>query len=204
MGSVASLELPHGVLTNVEHVSGRDGRVGYSSDLDSARGLANAQANAPARRVSFVVADLANAVVSSLAPDQHDLLAAVTQRWARGQLPRRRRWSWFGGSVGFGVDPAVLSEVIYPLLTATLAQVAGDVVLTAWLRRRWWRRHFAAGTPNPPQVLVSLDERQLDALRAACVTHAVTLGLSKARAAVLADAIHGAVCRELAKGNDLA
>lgn len=38
------------------------------------------------------------------------------------------------GSVGSGLEPTVLSDLIYPLFTGTFAQVLGSAAVTGWRR----------------------------------------------------------------------
>lgn len=149
--------------------------------------------------LTIVLADLAQSVVAAQAPEQVELLAAVTARWESGEVPGRRRWGWTGGSVGSGIEPVVLSNLIYPLLTGTLAQVLGSAAVEGW-RRRWWRhRRRGSDLPSVPRVQVTLDVDQIEAVRVASVAHGMALGLSEARATILADAVHGVLCRALAK-----
>jgi hypothetical protein len=143
-----------------------------------------------ADQVIITQADVAEGVIRAVAPDQLDLLAAVTAEWDAGRAPGRRRWGWLGGSIGSGIEPAVLTDVIYPLLTGTFAQALGTAAISGWRRRRWWRRRGRRALSGP-RAQVTLDVGQLDAVRAACVTHGMTLGLSKAKATVLADAMQG-------------
>ncbi|MDN3357881.1 hypothetical protein [Actinomadura sp. DC4] len=136
-------------------------------------------------RVVILLGDLARKVVEKTAPEQLDLFAEVTAQWADGRVPGRRRHGWLGGSVGSGFEHVVTSEVIYPLLSGTLAQVLGTAVAT----RRWRRRR--RDVPPLPQVRVALDAGQIAAFRSICISHGMTLGLSEAEATLLADAVHG-------------
>jgi hypothetical protein len=92
----------------------------------------------PAGDVTIVLADLARGAVTATAPEQLELLAAVTAGWEAGDIPGRRRWGWMGGGVGSGIEPVVTSEIIYPLLTGTLGQVLGTAAITG--QQRWRRR----------------------------------------------------------------
>lgn len=143
-----------------------------------------------AGRLTIAVADLAHDVVAATVPEQLELLTAVTVAWEAGKVPGRRRWGWTGGSVEFGVDPTVTTLIIYPLLTGTLGQVLGTAAVNVRRRRR--QRDVRAAQ-------VTLDARQIEMLRSACVSYGVTLGLSKAKATVLAEAIYGVLCRALAE-----
>lgn len=106
----------------------------------------------------------------------------------------RRRWEWTGGSVGSGMGPVVTAEIIYPLLTGTLGQVLGAAAVS----RPWrWRRRRDVRAAHA--VRVTLDAEQVDMLRSAWISYGMTLGLSRPRATVLAEAIHGALCRAMAE-----
>lgn len=153
-------------------------------------GVHGEMAAGPSGRVTVTIADLARDVVSVSAPEQVELLAVVTARWEAGFGPGSRRRGWLGGSVGSGIDPLLTSEIIYPLLTGTLAQVLGTAAVAGW-RWRWWRHRRPADVPTVPAVRVTLDAGQLEAVRAACIAHGRSLGLSKARAVLLADAVYG-------------
>ena len=156
-----------------------------------------AAGEASVRRLTIVLADLARDVVAATAAEQVELLAAVTDRWEAGDVPGRRRWGWMGGSVGSGIDPAATSEIIYPLLTGTLAQVLGTGAVVGWRRR--WRRRRHSEVPAVPRTQVTLDADQIELLRSACISHGVALGLSRSKATILADAVHGALCRAMAE-----
>lgn len=150
----------------------------------------------PAGRVTIVLGDLALEVVTLTAPEQMDLFAEVTARWEADRGPGRRRSGWLGGSVGSGFEHLVTSEIIYPLLSGTLSQVLGTAVVA--LRCRRWRRRRHHDAPPLPRIQVALDADQIAAFRSVCIAHGVTLGLSKAKATVLADAIHGALVQAMA------
>jgi hypothetical protein len=98
-----------------------------------------------------------------------------------------RRPGRLGGSVGSGFVHTATAEVIYPLLSGAFSQVLGTAAVAGWRRRRWRRR---AAVPLP-LVRVTLERDRLEELHAACVGHGVALGLSRAKATVLADAING-------------
>jgi hypothetical protein len=159
--------------------------------------VTHATAKAPVRRFPIALADLAHDMVAAEAPRQLELLAAVTARWEAGNVPGRRLGQWTGGSVGSGIAPVVTSDIIYPLLTGTLAQVLGSAAVVGF-RRRWWRRR-SGSIPPVPRVLVTLDAAQIDAVRAECISHGVRLGLSRSKATVLADAMYGVLSRTIAE-----
>jgi hypothetical protein len=146
--------------------------------------------NAGTSKERVTIADLARHVVGEVGPAQLDYLELVTESWERGAAPRRAR-SWTGGTVGSGVQPWVLADLVYPLLAGTFAQVLGAAAFARLQRRRWWRRRRAVAPPEP----VTLTLEQIERARAACVAHGMTLGLSEAEATMLADAVHGALRR---------
>jgi hypothetical protein len=152
---------------------------------------------APVRRFPIALADLAHDMIAAEAPRQLELLAAVTVRWEAGDVPAQRRRWWTGGSVGSGIHPNVASDIVYPLLTGTLAQVLGNAAVGGF-RWRWWRRR-PDSVPPVPRVLVTLDAAQIDAVRTECVSHGMRLGLSRSKATVLADAMYGVLSRALAE-----
>ncbi|MFC5094407.1 hypothetical protein [Amycolatopsis plumensis] len=123
-------------------------------------------------------------------------LALVTAEWAAGKDSRKPAGAWTGGEVGLGgTDPSVLSDIIYPLLTGTAAQVLGAAGFAGLQRRRWWRRR--SRTTKPAQLALDVD--RIDEVRGVCLVHGQTLGLNEAEAALLADAVEAAL-RRAAKG----
>jgi hypothetical protein len=147
-------------------------------------------------RVTMSLADLAEGVISAAVPGQRELLASVTASWRAGDTRGRRRRGWMGGSVGFGADPWVTSEIIYPLLTGTLAQVLGTA--SAAGSRRWWRRPKPRHARTAGAMRVDIGADQVGLIRSACISHGITLGLPEPEAALLADALAGVLWRALA------
>lgn len=138
----------------------------------------------------MTIADLARHVVGEVEPTQLDYLELVTaDREGRG-APRGSR-TWNGGTVGSGVQPWVLADLVYPLLAGTFAQVLGAAAFARLQRRRWWRRKRAV----VPSARIVLTPEQVERARAACIAHGMTLGLSESEATMLADAVHGALRR---------
>ncbi|MET8154298.1 hypothetical protein ACIBSW_18545 [Actinoplanes sp. NPDC049668] len=148
------------------------------------------------KTVTVELGELARAAVLTAAPDQIDLYAAATARWDAGAGRRGRT----GGSVGSGIEPMLLAEVIGPVLLGAAAEVLGAATVAAWGRRRRWFRRRRDARPGPA-TRVTLDPDQVEALRAACVRHATTLGLGPAEATMLADAVHGALSQALAEAD---
>lgn len=138
----------------------------------------------------MTIAALARHVVGKIEPAQLDYLDLVTaDREGRGTAPGSRNWT--GGTVGSGVQPWVLADLVYPLLAGTFAQVLGATAFARLQRRRWWRRKREV----PPSARIFLTPEQVERARTACVEHGMTLGLSEAEATMLADAVHGALQR---------
>jgi hypothetical protein len=158
---------------------------------------ATARPDGPAPAVLRIpLVDLARAAVTQVVPEQKDYFELVTAAWDDGVRPSGGGAGWTGGSVRSGVDPSVLSDVIYPLLTGTIAQIVGAAGFAGLRRKRWWRRSRKQVTSAVVEVPIS----QLDQVREVCVTHGTTLGLSVAEATMLADAVYG-VLRSRGDGN---
>ena len=98
---------------------------------------------------------------------------------------------WTGGSVGIGVDPVVLSEVIFPVLTGAVAQIMGTAAGSWWQRVR--RRRTAVALS--PETVVTISAAQLEQIKAECVRSARALGMLPAKAQVLGDAVLGVLSR---------
>ena len=142
---------------------------------------------------SVDLAVVAKDAVTTVAPEQADLVTVS---------PARRRRDWTGGAVGSGIDPVLLGEVVGPVLLGASAEVLGAAAVAAWRGRPRWRlrRRPRPSTPDTaalPPAPVTLDAGQVRALRAACVRHGTTLGLSPSEADLLADAVEGALNRAL-------
>jgi hypothetical protein len=146
-------------------------------------------------RTTVGLRELARAVVERTDPQQRALFDEVTAAHLSGRADRRRHGR-AGGSVGSGFDHVTTAEVVYQLLAGACSQVLGTAVV-AGARRRWWRRRRAESPPLP-LVTVTLDRDRLDELHAACVGHGMALGLSRAKAKVLADAVHGRLAQLMA------
>lgn len=146
---------------------------------------------------AVTVAELAEAVVATVAPEELELLPEVTAAWRAGDLAGLKSGKWLGGSIGFGVDPELIVMVIYPILTGAVTQLMGIVASSGWRRfvdrlRRRRRR--------PPTVLSSavLDKDKAEQLRAACFSQALEVGVPEPRATLIADAVYGYLLRTAA------
>jgi hypothetical protein len=144
---------------------------------------------------TVTVAELAEAVVAAVAPNELELLPEVTTAYRAGDLAGVKGGKWLGGSIGFGIDPGLTAMVIYPIITGAMSQLMGTVATSAWqrlvdrLRRR--RR-------KPPMVLSSTVLDQAEQMRAACVAQALEAGVPEARATLIADAVYGYLVRTAA------
>jgi hypothetical protein len=163
------------------------------------------------------VTDIVRDVVRELAPEELAVFEPVAERWRRGgRRPERSP----GAAVGFGVEDVLLAQLAFPVVTAAVGEVLGDLSLDRLRARRRGRRpdagpeSVAAGPAAqsshpqaaPPELAgpeaaragghaaadALTPQQRLD-LREACLRHAVTLGMSPARAALLADAVLGSL-----------
>ncbi|PPK71237.1 hypothetical protein V5P93_003102 [Actinokineospora auranticolor] len=134
--------------------------------------------------VTVALAGVARAAIAAAAPGELDYFDLVAVSWHDGG--RRGVAGAAAGTVGSGAGPVVFSDVVFPLLTGAVAQVVGAAAFAGLRKRRWWRRRR-----EPAAVAIRLD--QVAAVRAACVAHGMTLGLSESEATLLADAINGAL-----------
>jgi hypothetical protein len=143
--------------------------------------------NGASGRVVVPLADLARGVVAQTDPGQLDLLPLQISAWEAGK-DRGRRRGWLAGTVEFGVDPIVTSQIILPVLVNALSQVLGTAAIARLKRRKRCDAHA---------LQVTLDAGQLDQFLSECVADAIRQGLPKSKATVLGDAIYGVLCRRL-------
>ncbi|MFD9733354.1 hypothetical protein [Umezawaea sp. NPDC059074] len=150
----------------------------------------------------MMVAEVARRLVEAENPKELGRLAEVTALWESGRAPRPRSRRWQGGSIGSGLAPWVLSDVVYPLLTGTFAQVLGAATFAGLQRRRdrWLRpRRYRAAVAAVPSTQLALNRVEIAALRKACVDHGMALGLSRSKATLLADALIGVLVERLGR-----
>jgi hypothetical protein len=107
--------------------------------------------------------------------------------------------------VGFGVETLLVTQLAFPIITAAIGEVLGDVAgdrLRLWTSRRTGRRAATAGVTAADSEAEKASERpghdvltaeQVRALHDACERHARVLGMSAAKATLLADAVLGAL-----------
>jgi hypothetical protein len=130
--------------------------------------------------------ELARLAVVSAAPDELELLPDATRAWLDGARSGGRTGEWTGGSIGFGLDPSVLVEVVFAILTGTIAEVMGDAVT----RRRFWGRRRRREPSAPVPALTPEQARQV---REVCLVQALNAGVKPSKAALMADAVSGAL-----------
>jgi hypothetical protein len=158
------------------------------------------------------VAEVARVVISRLAPQELAVFDAMAARWLAGDMPRRRPGRMPGAAVGFGIDAVLLSELVFPIVTAAVGEVFGTVVVERIRPRRRSARSPAEPQATPPEAsagtagartagerpgdVVKLTGQQMHDLHDACRRHAMTLGLPPEMAVLLADAVVGALHSE--------
>jgi hypothetical protein len=144
----------------------------------------------PAVRPGFP--ELAREIVAEIAPAELNFLPSVTQSWLAGELngpPAGRRGpDWLGGSIGIGLDPDLITLVIYPVLTGALSPVMENAVMGGW--RRWRRRRV-----KPRAEIPAFDAAQLELIGRRGYDCAVQAGLAKPTAQLLSNALVGALAR---------
>jgi hypothetical protein len=139
-------------------------------------------------------------VVGQLEPEQLESVDPVAKAWLSGDLDKRRlRLSGGGGGVGAGVEEYLLAELLFPIVSGAFGNVLGTVAVEP--KRFKWKKQqpplpaATEGEAAGASALPPLTGEQAEELRAACVQHARAMGMSAARAAVLADAIIGSMTR---------
>jgi hypothetical protein len=136
------------------------------------------------------VVEIARAVVRELEPEELPVFDGVADAWRRDGRKRGRLVKAPGASVGFGLEAVLLSQLVFPIIAAAAGEVLGGISedrLQA--RRRRSARHDDAKDIKPSAVTGP----QALALHDACQRHARALGMSAARAALLADAVVGSL-----------
>jgi hypothetical protein len=149
----------------------------------------------------WVVA-VARQAISTAAPRELAVFDGVADSWLAGKDQRRGQP---GSAVGFGVVSVLLSELIFPMLSGGLGEVLGNEMWEKIRPRpKGAHKRIAGQRKGASQPVTSVDVRftrqQSEALRAACLRHGVAMGLPTDKAALLADAILGAVGAATAPG----
>ncbi len=178
----------------------------------SQRGIQDPAADAgpaPVHAVTFAgplsaeqVVEVARAVVRDLEPEELPVFDAVADAWLRDRPKRSRLVKAPGASVGFGIEAVLLSQLVFPIIAAAVGEVLGGITEDHLHARR--RRSAHRGDAKEVKAAANdtaragesyahqaVSRRQALALHDACQRHARTLGLSPARAALLADAVVG-------------
>jgi hypothetical protein len=150
------------------------------------------------------VIEAAREVVRQLEPEELVVFDATAEAWLAGDLQRRGRQREPGAAVGFGIEAVLLSELVFPIIAGAMSQVLGTAVTPVAERLRFRRhkdRQAAAGSAaespggNGDQAAV-LTAGQLRDVHDACQRDAAAMGLTPARAALLADAVVGTLSAE--------
>lgn len=147
----------------------------------------------PAPLLTFSLNAVTRSAVERMAPQELEFLADALTAWERQDLPQRRGRRAAAGTVGLGVDIALVTETVLVVLTGATIEVLGTVATDAWQRRSRWRRGGHERRAPATQHRFALTVGQADLLREACRRHGQTLGLSAEQADLLADAVLGAI-----------
>lgn len=162
------------------------------------RAVPGAAAAGAGIEMTLGLAALARHIIRAVAPEQVELVERIPARWTVEEAPGSKRWGWVGGTVASGMVPAVLGEIVFPLLTGVFTQVLGTSALHGWQQRRWLRRRPAE--PPVAQVHLYLDTDQITRLRSTCAAYARTLGLGNPEADLLAAALADTLQQALDEG----
>jgi hypothetical protein len=137
--------------------------------------------------MSLTYPELVHQVISEVAPAELELLPEVTAVWLDGEGSSGTGAK--GGSIGIGLDPSLITLVVYPVVAGAVASVLGDTAIEG---RRW---AFRRRKPRAPVEVPPLSAEQLDAVGEAVRVRAADVGLTKKKAGLLADAVCGALAR---------
>lgn len=138
-----------------------------------------------------LVLTAARATVARVAPEELEVFDSVADLW-RGEADRGG-WSAPGGAVGFGIESALMTEILIQVAAAAIAEVfafAAGRARSGWQRWRRRRRGEPLASTTVPESWGAEDDARL---RAATHRHAIALGLAADQADLLADALIGAV-----------
>jgi hypothetical protein len=155
------------------------------------------------------VEQLAREVVRLIAPEELVSFAEVSSPYLENPRRAERRWrKAHDDSLGFGVgDIAELVTPVIVLVSGSVVTALSDSLVDSvrggvdrMVRRvfgRFRRRPAAEALALP---VSELTEEQLSVVRTIALAHARKLGMGKAKAEVLADAIVGALVRRDSRG----
>jgi hypothetical protein len=141
--------------------------------------------------VESLVLAASRAAVTRMAPEELEVFDSVATAW-RSRVDRTD-WSTPGGSVGFGIESALVTELVMRAAGAAIGEVFSFAASRARSGWRRWRRRRKGDPPASGTVPArwSIDDEAR--LREATERHATALGLSAAQAGLLADALVGAL-----------
>jgi hypothetical protein len=152
------------------------------------------------------VSEVVREVVRQLAPEELPVFASMADDWLSGHRRRWRSGKPPGSAVGFGVETLLFTQLAFPIVTGAIGDVFGDVMEDRgrlWKKRRAGRRASTTtgvkaagqgtGKSNERPAQDVLTSAQVRALHDACERHARVLGMSAAKATLLADAVLGAL-----------
>jgi hypothetical protein len=162
------------------------------------------ESQASGRPLSAVqVSEVVREVIRQLAPEELPVFDRMADDWLSDGPRRRRPGKPPGAAVGFGVETLLLTQLAFPIITAAIGEVLGDVAgdrVRLRASRRAGRRAATAEVTAADSEAGKTSERpardmltsdQVRALHAACERHARVLGMSAAKARLLADAVLG-------------
>jgi hypothetical protein len=157
-----------------------------------------------ARSLSAVqVTEVVRDVIRQLAPEELPVFDSVANAWLADSRRRQRSGKSPGATVGFGVETLLLTQLAFPIITGALGAVLGDVAEDRVRVRRLIKRRAAEAGGKPAGADTGktsespardvLTSQQAQAVGDACERHARTLGMSSAKAKLLADAVLGSL-----------
>jgi hypothetical protein len=140
---------------------------------------------------------VAREVTARLAPEESSVFDEVASTWRAGVATGKAP----GGTVGFGIEAALVSAIVIEVVAGSIAEVMGYSVGVARSRWRRWRARRRGGSGADLAVVetpavegrIVMTAAQSARLREVSRRHAVSAGLPEAAADLLADAMVGAV-----------
>lgn len=147
----------------------------------------------------LTLSTLVRHVIREIAPEELEILPQLEQAWAKGGPGIKRGRRWTGGSVGFGLDPMLVSQTVLGVLVGAFSEVLGEVAVGGW--RRWRRgRRPPSRRERLDTLLPPLSTAQTQQFRDACRRHAAAAGSSDERAELIADAAYGVLLQQIMLG----
>lgn len=149
------------------------------------------------------VTEVVRHVVSRLAPDELEAVDTVADAWRKDGLANQRSKGAPGAAVGFGVESVLLTALLFPIVSAAIGEVLGTIALEPSRLSRKRRKAKIEPAQRDSAIVgvgdgglpLQLTAEQIEDLRASCQRHAQALGLSQAKARLLADATLGVLAR---------